>query len=117
VARDRPGGTGARCADQRVDRDHPGGDSQLHGAGQRRPGKPDRVRSQDLAGLDPAAFQELALPRKHDFWRDVPHLAGTERRPHVLLGLVPVVEPRLGRQSTVSVDAVEVQVEELIHGE
>ena len=92
-------------------------DGQLHRARQRGPGQVYRVRRQGLAVLRTAVAREARAATPGSPPVSAPGPALPEPRPHVRAAFAAVVEAGLGRQAAVSVDAVEVQVEQLVDGE
>src|ERR1035438_6917854 len=59
-------------------------------------------------------MSKLPLPVQHHLRRDVTHALGPQMWPHIVVGQVPVVEAGLGRETTVSVESVEIQVKQLV---
>jgi len=59
-------------------------------------------------------MSKLSLPAQHYLRRDVTYALGPQMRPHIVVGQVPVVEAGLGRETTVSVESVEIQVKQLV---
>jgi hypothetical protein len=85
------------------------------------PARGARARRDGVGGQPPARFgrsllAQLALPGQQGLGGHIPHPACTEVRPHVPVCVVPVVEAGLGREPTVGVQAIQVQVKQLVDG-